>query len=334
MTHIAAIRAGMHTVNKNWQLIFVQLITLVLSGLSFFIIVGLPIAIAFIMFGLDLTEILRLKDLVSVFQGSAELLDKYFAMALIILFSLLVYLAFILAVWVYSMGGIIGILAKSILNEIDKFSLKIFFSEGRRLFFALSVFSSIIGIIFLIIAFFLGILVGGASTVIDHAKSYEATFGLFISFFLSMVLMSIGMVLILLTLSETTYGVANLAFHHAGSIAAIKDTAIYLYSRPAAIGFYTVLLLGYMAIGFIVVLIGAPLTFVPVIGPLLSLPYQLLTYMFQGYLSLIMLASIFHYYKGDVPSVHRLSTEGPDIFQDKEYAPAPPPDQTAGPEAS
>lgn len=324
----------MHTVNKNWQLIFVQLITLVLSGLSFFIIVGLPIAIAFIMFGLDLTEILRLKDLVSVFQGSAELLDKYFAMALIILFSLLVYLAFILAVWVYSMGGIIGILAKSILNEIDKFSLKIFFSEGRRLFFALSVFSSIIGIIFLIIAFFLGILVGGASTVIDHAKSYEATFGLFISFFLSMVLMSIGMVLILLTLSETTYGVANLAFHHAGSIAAIKDTAIYLYSRPAAIGFYTVLLLGYMAIGFIVVLIGAPLTFVPVIGPLLSLPYQLLTYMFQGYLSLIMLASIFHYYKGDVPSVHRLSTEGPDIFQDKEYAPAPPPDQTAGPEAS
>lgn len=334
MTQIAAIKAGIHTVNRNWQLIFVQLVTLVVSGLSFFVIVGLPIAIAFIMFGLDLTEILRLKDLVSVFRGSAELLDKYFAMALIILFSLIMYLTFIFVVWVYGVGGTIGILAKSITNEISKISLKTFFSEGKRLFIPLTAFSAIIGIAFLIIAFFLGILVGGASTVIDHAKSYEATFGLFISFFLSLVLMSIGIVLILLTLSLTTYGVAHLAFDPGGSVAAIKETITYLDSKPAAIGFYTVLLLGYMGIGFVVVLIGAPLTFVPVIGPLLSLPYQLLTYMLQGYLSLIMLASIFHYYKGGSPAAPPLSTEGSGISQQTEYAPAPPPDQTAGPQTS
>ena len=334
MTNIAAIKAGIHTVNKNWQLLFVQFIAFVLSGLSFFIIVGMPIAIAFIMFGLDLTEILRLKDLISVFRGSAELLNKYFAMALIILFSLLIYLAVILVAWVFALGGTIGILTKSILNEITKFSLKTFFSEGRRLFLPLSLFSSIIGIMFLFIAFFLGILVGVASTIIDIAKSYEATFGLFISFFCSLVLMSVGMALILLTLSAAAYGVAHLVFDQPRSATAIKETVKYLYLKPAAIGFYTLVLLGYTVIGFIVILIGAPLTFVPVIGPLISLPYQLLTYMIQGYLSLVMLASVFHYYKGAPSAASHSSTGVADISQHTEDAPPPPHDQPEGTQAS
>jgi hypothetical protein len=330
VTHIATIKEGILTVNKNWQLLFIQLITLALSGLSFFIIVGMPIAIAFILFGLDLTEILRLKDLVSVFRGSAELLNNYFAMALIILCSLLIYLSFILVLWVYSLGGTIGILTKSILNDISKFSLKTFLHEGKNFFFRLSMFSSVIGIVFLAIAFLLGILVGCASSIIDTAKSYEAVFGLFISFFFSMVLMSIGIVLILLTLSAATYGVAHLAFYQSRSFTALKETVKYLYSKPSAIGFYTVLLLGYIVIGFIVILIGAPLTFIPIVGPLISLPYQLLTYMVQGYLSLVMLASIFHYYKGSLPAAPPLSTEVADISQNTADEPAPPPEKMEG----
>lgn len=334
MTYIATVKEGINTVNKNWQLLFVQLITLGLSGISFFIIVGIPIAIAFILFGLDLTEILRLKDLVSVFRGSAELLNRYFAMALIILFSLIIYLSFILVIWVFMLGGTIGIFTKFILKEIDKFNLKTFFSEGKHFFLLLAVFSSVIGIVFLAIAFLLGLLVGGASSIIEAAKSYEATFGLFISFFCSLVLMSVGIVLILLTLSAATFGVAHLAFFRSGSLKTIKETLKYLYSKPAAIGFYIVLLLAYMVICFLVILIGAPLTFVPVIGPLLSLPYQLVTYMVQGYLSLVMLACIFHYYKADHPaSPPLLSTGVADISQSKADEPVPPPDQMEGTQA-
>ncbi len=115
---------------------------------------------------------------------------------------------------------------------------------------------------------------------------------------------------------------------------ALKETVIYLLSKPAAIGFYIVVLLGYMVIGFIVILIGVPLTFIPVIGPLISLPYQLLTYMFQGYLSLIMLASVFHYYKGAPFAASQPSTGVADISQHKEDAPAPPPAQMEGTQAS
>ncbi|MBI3593010.1 MAG: hypothetical protein HY099_05990, partial [Nitrospirae bacterium] len=271
MTYLSTIKNGFHTVNKNWQLIFVQIVSLVLSGISFFIIVGMPIAIAFIMFGLDLTEILRLKDIVSALKGSAELLNKYFAMALIVILSLLLYLTFIIMLWVFAFGGTVGILAKSIREEINRFSLKTFFSEGRQLFLPISAFSAIIGVIFLVIAFLLGIMVGGASTIIETAKGYEATFGLFIGVFFSLVLISVGMSLLLITLSVAAFGIASLAFNRSGSVNTLKETARYLYSSPSAIGFYGILLLGYMVTGFVVIFIGTPLTFIPILGPIISL---------------------------------------------------------------
>jgi len=334
VSYISTVKEGINTINKNWQLLVVQLLTLGLSGISFFIIVGFPIAIAFILFGLDLTEILRLKDLVSVFRGSAELLNKYFAMALIILLSLIIYLSFIFVIWVFALGGTIGVITKSILNEIERFSLKTFVSEGKHFFFTLAIFSSIIGAVFLAIAFFLGILVGGASSIIDEAKSYEAIFGLFISFFCSLVLMSVGIALILITLSAATFGVAHLGFYRSRAMTAVKETVKYLYSKPAAVGFYTALLVAYIVICFIVILIGAPLTFIPVAGPLISLPYQLMTYMVQGYLSLVMLACIFHYYKGDRPVQPLLSTVAQDISGNRADEPAPPPDRLEGTQAN
>lgn len=294
--YISTIKEGINTVHKNWQLILVQFTSMLLSCISFFTIVGIPIAIAFIMFGLDLTEILRLKDLASAFKGSVELLTKYFAMAIVVILSLLIYLAFIVVLWIFTISGTIGVLKNGILNTGHRFNLKEFFSEARNFFFSVFFFSTIIGLIFITLAFMLGLLGGGASTIIEMAKTREATLALFLGVFFSLVILSVGVFLIIITLSITTYGIAHLAFNKSRAWETIKETARYLYSRPSSIGFYAVLLLGYMIVGFLVILIGSPFTLIPVIGPILSLPYQLITYVIQGYVSLIMLSSIFHYY--------------------------------------
>lgn len=315
MFYIASIKEGINTVHKNWQLIVVQCVSMVLSFMGLFIIVGIPIAIAFIMFGLDLTEILRLKDLTSAFKGSAELLHKYFAMAIVIMLSLLLYLVFIIVLWVFTLSGTIGILKNEVLNKglsghpqkvedfwgcpfggPRRFSMKTFFAEGKSFFLPAFLFSAIIGAAFILLAFMLGILGGGASAIIEMAKTQEATLALFLGVFFSLLILSVGIFLIIVTLSITTYGIAHLAFNRHGVFETFKGTVKYLYSKPSSVGFYAVLLLGYMVIGFLVILIGSPLTLIPVIGPILALPYQLITYAIQGYLSLVMLSSIFHYY--------------------------------------
>ena len=331
MTYIATIKEGISTVHRNWQLILVQFASMFLSCLSFFVIVGIPIAVAFVMFGLDLTEILRLKDVVSAFKGSAGLLHRYFGMALIIIISLLVYLAFIVVLWIFTVAGIVGMLAEAVAHGQRPFSIGDFFREGKRLFFPVFLFSIIIAIIFISLAFVLGILGGGASAIIDMAKSQEATLGLFLGVFFSLVLLSAGLVMILLTLSVTIYGIADMVFNRSKPLSALKDTVRYLYSRPAAIGFYGVLLLGYMVAGFIVILVGTPLALIPIVGSLLAIPYQFVTYIIQGYVSLIMLSSIFHYYYKTryVPTLP-LSTGDQDTSRTSESGQARPPGETEG----
>lgn len=329
MAYIPFIKDGIRTVHKNWQLVFVHLVSLILSCMSFFIIVGIPIAIAFIMFGLDLTEILRLKDIVSAFKGSAELLNKYFGMALVVLLSLFVYLTCILVLWIFTLGGTIGILSKSITNQIERFSLSAFFAEGKAFFVSVFAFSSIIGIIFIVLAFILGLMGGGASAIIETAKGYEATLGLFLGVFFSLAILSIGFLLILLTLSATVYGAAHLAFTRSRAWDALKESVRYLYAHPSSLCFYGVLLLGYMLIGFVVIVIGSPLALIPLIGPILSMPYQLVSYIIQGYVSLIMLASAFQYYYKT-----RLSPTPPQSIAGPDTSPAEAPEQGPVPEGT
>ncbi|GER93304.1 hypothetical protein A45J_1041 [hot springs metagenome] len=296
MSYIATIKEGIQTVHKNYQLVIIQFASMLLSCIGFFTIVGIPIAIAFIMFGLDLTEILRIKDIVSAFKGSAELLNKYFAMAIVIILSLLIYVAFIIALWIFTISGTIGVLRDSIIDADFKFKLKTFLREGRNFFSPVFFFSAMIGIAFIFLAFMLGLLGGGTSAIIEMAKAQEATLALFLGVFFSLIILSVGIFLIIVTLSITTYGIAHLSFQRSNTIETIKNTVRYIYSRPSSMGFYAILLIGYMVVGFLVILIGSPFTLIPIIGPILSLPYQLVTYVIQGYVSLVMLSSIFHYY--------------------------------------
>ena len=313
MSYVQALREGLHAVNRNWQLVFVQLVFMIISFVSFFFIVGIPVAIAFIVFGLDLTELLRLKDVISAFRDSAEALGRYFGIAVLVILSFLVYVLFAAMLWVFTLAGTVGLLVRSMRNDQKRFGLAVFFSEGKRLLFPVLLFSGIIAVLFVCLALVLGALGGGASVVIEAAKSHEATLALFLGLFFSLVLISAGIALILVTLSVTVYGIAYLALNNTPPLKSVSGTLRYLYDTPSAVGFYGMLLLGYMVIGALVLLIGSPLTLIPLIGSILSLPLQIVSYFIQAYASLIMLSASFCFYfrTGYVAPVPE-STEGSD----------------------
>ncbi len=318
MSYLSAIKHGIDVVNKNWQLILIQLVFMIFSFMSFFFIVGVPIAIAFVLFGLDLTEILRLKDVLGVLRDSSELLNKYFGIAILVILSFLTYLLLIVVLWVFTVGGAIGVLTNTIVDETSRFSLNAFFKEGKRFFFPVFIFSGVIGIVFIMLAIILGIIGSVAAAIIEQTKAYEATLALFLGVFFSLVLISVGLLLILLTLSLTVYGIAHIALNRSKPLEALRETIKYLYAAPSSIGFYAILVLGYVVTGFVVILIGSPLALIPVIGSLLSLPYQLVTYAVQGYVGLIMLSATFYYYfKTGYTPVRPESTEGSDTSQER-----------------
>ena len=296
MNYIGVIREGVTTVNHSWQLVIVHILSAILSFISFFLIVGIPISIAFVMFGLDLTEILRLKDLMEVFRSSLGLLKKYFAMAIVIITSLLFYFTLIFTIWLFTIAGSAGTLGKLITHEAEKFTSKIFFGEGKRLFIPLFGFSALVGIILMVFAFLLGILGGGISSIVEIAKSQEAVLALFLGIFFSAITFITGIFLIVVILALTIYGVAHIVFNKISPLTAFRQTIKYLYRNPSSIGFYSILLLASTLTIFIVFLLGSPIVLIPFFGPLLSPLYQLVSTLIQAYINLVMIASAFIFY--------------------------------------
>lgn len=296
MSYIEAIKEGFRVVHKNWQLVLIQFAMVLINFIGFFIIVGIPLAIAFIIFGIDLTGLSDIKDIFRTLKGPSEIITRYFGLLLIVILSFLFYIIAAALFGMYVFGGSAGIIGKTIGDRTLKFSMHTFFHEAKRLFTKIFGFTSVIGVILIVAAFVLGILGGSIAALVSFAKSQDSTLALFFGTFLSLILTIIALILIFGTLSVTLYGVAALFFKGTGPVKSLREAMRYLLRHPAALWLYAILFGGYVFVSFFLIVLGYSFYLIPVIGTILSFPYQLISYVFQTYLGLAIIAITFTYY--------------------------------------
>jgi hypothetical protein len=297
MNYTEAIKSGFRIVNKNWQLVLIQVCAMGASFISFFVVVGVPLAIAFIVFGLDLTELSRIQDALRTFKEPTEILSKYFALVVLVLASLLLYILIVLVIGIFLLGGSMGVIGRWLKGEQDKFRMKVFMAEGKQRFFPLTGFTTLVGLLFVAVAFILGLFGGAIAAIVSVAREQEATLALFLGIFFSMILFVVGMVLIFITLSITIYGAAIITLRGTGPLQSLKESIRYLYRSPEGLYFYCVIFCGYIAISFFILFLSYPIGSLPLIGPLIALVYHFCLYIMQSYLGLVMIAVVFWYYQ-------------------------------------
>ena len=296
MTYSDAIRDGFKLIHKNWQLVLIQLAMMIASCIGFFIFVGIPLAVAFVIFGLDLTELTRLKDLLETMREPSEIISRYLGLILMLLGSFIVYLLVVASIGLYVFGGSAGLIGRVVRDNTLRFNMNIFFSEGKRLFFPLVGFTAIIGVIFMGVAFILGIFGGIIAAIISIAKEHEATLALFLGIFFSLLLFCIGLILIVCTIALALYGVASVVFKGTGSLKSIKETIRYLCHHPEALWLYGIAFGGYILASFLLIFLGTPFNLIPIVGAIIAIPYHFFSYAVQSYLGLVIIATIFIYY--------------------------------------
>lgn len=296
MTYSDAIKNGFRLVNKNWQLVLIQFGMMLVNCIGFFVFVGIPLAVAFVIFGLDLTEMTELKNLLGTMKDATEIITKYLGLIIVLVVSFVVYLLVAASVGLYVFGGSAGIIGRAVRDSSDRFNMNTFFSEGRRLFWPLAGFTAIIGIIFLGVAFVIGVFAGGIGVIISIAKGYETTLAVVLGIFLSLLLFCVGLALIISSIALALYGTAAIVLKGTGPWQATRDTIKYLYRSPAALWLYCIAFGGYILATFLLVLLGAPFSLIPIIGAIIAIPYQIFSYAVQSYLGLVIVAVIFIYY--------------------------------------
>src|SRR5574340_882120 len=141
MTYSDAIKGGFRIINRNWQLVAVQAGMMIANCIGFFVVVGIPLGIAFVVFGLDLTGLADTRDIIGIFRDPSALLTKYMGLVLIVLTSILFYIAIVTTVGIFVFGGSAGIIGRAVSDPSRKFSMKLFFAEARKIFFPLTWFS-------------------------------------------------------------------------------------------------------------------------------------------------------------------------------------------------
>lgn len=317
MTIIESIKNGFSTVNRNWQLVLIQTGAMIAGFAGFFLLVGIPLAIAFIIFGLDLidlTEMSHIGNVLRTFKDPAGILSKYFGLIVLVLVSFLIYISALLFLGIFVFAGSIGVISRSLRDRKEVFHIKRFFSEGRKLFFPLLSFTTIIGMVFIVMAFILGIFGGVIASIVSVAKEQEAVLGLFVGIFFSFILFVVGIALILGVLAVAVYGIAGITMKGVRSFASLREAVIYLYRHPKAFYLYGIIFGGYVMITLFVLFLGYPIKAIPFLGPLMSFFYQFGIYIFQGYIGLVMMATIFSYYyytlAGESADKDGLSDEG------------------------
>jgi len=174
--------------------------------------------------------------------------------------------------------------------------MRAFFTEAKKMFFPLMWFSFFMGLIFIAIAFFLGLFGGGIAAVVSGAKSQDSTLALFLGIFFTLVLALIALSIILAALAVTIYGIAVLFFKGEGSVKTFTGAVKFLWHDQHAFWLYIIMFFGYILSSFILMLIVYPIKLIPIVGMIISFPIQILSYVVQSYLGLVMISVIFIYY--------------------------------------
>jgi hypothetical protein len=296
MTYTEAIKSGFRLINRNWQLIAVQAGMMIANCVGFFVIVGVPLGIAFVVFGLDLTGLAETRDVLGLLKHPSVLISKYTGLVLIVVTSFILYLLIVSAAGLFVFAGSIGCIGRSVLDPFRKFSMKLFFEEAKRTFFPLVWFFLFMGLIFLAIAFSLGMLGGGVAAIVQGAKSQDSTLALFLGIFFSLVLTLIGLIVILGAIAVTAYGIAVLFFKTEGAIRSFRDAVAFLWARQSAFWLYVVLFCFYVAASFVLMLFTYPFKLIPFVGTIVSFPLQLVSIVAQSYIGLAIVGTVFTYY--------------------------------------
>jgi hypothetical protein len=291
MSYIPIIKEGFHVANRNWPLVLIQFMYMFLGFFSMLLIVGIPLAIAFIIFGVDLTEMLRQPDLLGVFRMAGEMVSKSLPIVIFVVLSFVLYAATLIAMSVFVCSGTIGLLAKSIQNG-QKFSMKIFWSEAKRLFFPVLIYANLAGLGFTIFTMIMGVLSEIVNQLVLFVETTWPAIGAFINVFFGLVLGLTGICIFLIIMGLSLYGFGYLAFYRPRPLRGIKQTVLYMYRTPSSM-----LMLAIMMIIFVIVLFMiSMISIFSASMPLFALPFNFISQAALWYAIIVMVATLFLFY--------------------------------------
>lgn len=284
------IKEGFKLANKNVQLVIISTVVSIINLVSFFVILGLPVVAALVYLGFDLAQA---RDMLpSILRDPSEFVSNFIGVIFLLVTSFVLYLAFTSVLYVYALGGTLGVLKDSAVNIQYEFSLASFFKEAKinlsRLMGLISV--VMLGVIVLFIIF---MITGGiAAAVINAVSKSRSMLEMFFSSFALLSIVVFSIVVVFAGLVFGVYSLVVLVTDGKGVVDSIGRTYNFLKQTPEALLFYLILIVGFIAANAVFFGIQIAVSVIPLFVPLV----YIINTVFQSYLAIAVWSFLIVYY--------------------------------------
>lgn len=290
---IECIKEGINLTNRNLQLVFLRIAVTIINLAALFIILGVPVIIAITYLGFDW---LHAKDLLPFFIDNPwEFVSRYLGLLFLIGMSFIIYIIFSSLLFLYVLGGTLGSLRNSAVNNRYRFSLSSFFREANgnfsRLFWLFTFMLFVIAILALML-----VVSGGIMTVLVQASDFEETLQTFLNSFIAILFAIFGILLFLAGIVIGVYSVVAAVVERDGAVDSVRRASDFIKEHPQAILFYVILLMGFIIANIVFYGVRIPFDLIPFIGPLVNIVIYLVNAFFQGYIAVLVWSALVIYY--------------------------------------
>ncbi len=291
---VESIKEGFRVINRNLPLVIIQIVMMIISFLAFIIFIGVPVAIGVIYLGIDPV---RFKEVLSSMKDPSGFLNQYAGLVVFVVVVFLLYITAITGLAIFVFGGNLAIIKDSIKEPLEKFSYKKFMMAGKKYFSPLCWLSLILSLFFILFVFLLGALVGAGIVFLTPYKEEMGTFLIVLAVISGMMTLLLAFIGFFLILTLSIYAVISLVAEDLRAWNAIKRSAAFIKNKLfEATGFYLLLISGYIGAILLMMIVTFPFNMIPFVGPIISIPFQFVTYIIQVYLGLVMMASLMVFY--------------------------------------
>lgn len=267
---------------------------LFISFFGLFFILSIPLGILFIIFGIDLTDILK-DGFFNMVLSSINLMKKFLVFAIIFLFCLFVYVILVFGLWVYILSGTIGIMSQFLQKGIT-FNSKDFHRFGKQFFWRAGFFTIFSALIFITFSFIFGFIGEISSKTTAFLSHFSHTVSVFFNVFSYLTILLTSILVFILWITYTLFGFYGIFIKNFSVKETIKETRKILMFYPQAIGRSALLFIIYILMSGVILSFVPLFAVIPHIGSFLAAVYQFITQFAHVYVSMVVFASFLSYY--------------------------------------
>lgn len=283
---ISSITQGFQLSNRNLELVFLRLAASALNLFVLAIFLAVPAVAAVAYLGFDLAHAANL--LAYLTENPVEIVSRYLGLLLLFALALSLFLLCSSMLFVYILGGTLGVLRISAMSSGTSFSFSVFVSEANRNFFRIFRLFVLLLPLIAVIALIFAVSWKTAAMAAHSFMGGPGFAGAFFSTFLSLLSVITGLILIVLSLICAVYSVVMCVVRQCGGIDSIRQTVHFLSEKPRALLLYPVLLLGVVFLNITFYGIEASLAALPVFAIPFSIVFFIANVFFQSYISVVV----------------------------------------------